>query len=267
MTLISVYKQEENALNIKLSAPSLITAGALVLGSLTTHTAIAETTNPRAAYNEPTRGFFIEHGGVSGAGKASVELHTGADEVEAGGGIRLGLENSELLINSGLSAYDGNELLFKWGLNNVVRQSSQSNADFEFAALVGVSHTDNENLVTGQPTTDQTNVKLGVAATVHVDAATFTLTPELVYVDGNIKEDTFVDVGVGAYVGVIDTHSGLFSLGAEALFTTEDDVDHSYALGGRWAYNERVNIDFVPFVFSDGDRIGFPGLVRLNVGL
>lgn len=221
--------------------------------------------NHAQKYNEPTRGFFIEHGMVSGKGKVSAELHSGSDDVDSGGGIRLGLPNAELIINSGISAYDGNEVKLKWGLPDLLEQSSQSDAEFDFAAIVAVSHVDNED-ENGNKGTDQTNAKIGAAATVAVDAATFTLTPALVYVDGNIKEDTFVTTDVGAYVGIIDTHSGLFSMGVEALFTTEDDIDHSYAIGGRWAYNERVTLDFVPFVFSKGDRIGFPGMVRINAG-
>lgn len=236
----------------------------LLTGLLVSGQVLAE--SPAAKYNEPTRGFFVEHGRVSGAGKVSAELHSGSDELDSGGGIRLGLPHAELIVNSGLSAYDENEVKLKWGLGQLINQSSQSDADFDFAAIAAISHTDNENSQ-GRSTVDQTNAKLGAAATVAVDAATFSLTPTIVYVDGNIKEDTFVTVDVGAYVGIIDTSSGLFSMGVEALFTTEDDVDHSYAMGGRWAYNERVTLDFVPFVFSEGDRIGVPGLVRLNVGL
>lgn len=244
------------------------TRNALIgLIGLSTLSPMAWAENPRAAYNEPTRGFFLEHGTIRGPRKVSAELHTGSDEVEVGGGVRLGLPNSELIVNSGLREEDGTEALLKWGLNDVIKEgSASSNATFDWAALIGVSHTDYENS-NGQTTVDQTNVSAGVALTINVDAATFTLAPELVYADGNQADDTYFDVSVGAYVGIIDTPSGLFSMGAEALYTTEDDVDHSYALGGRWAYNERVNLDFVPFVFSEGDRIGFPGMVRLNVGL
>lgn len=224
--------------------------------------------NARDAYNEPTRGFFVEHATVSGQGKVSAELHTGSDDVEVGGGVRLGLPNSELIVNSGLTDADGTEAVFKWGLNEVLNKnrSSTSGARFDWAALIGVSHVDSEN-ANGQTTVDQTDIRVGAAVTINVDAATFTLHPELVYSDGNVRDDNYAQVNLGAYVGIIDTVSGLFSMGAEALITTEDDRDNTYALGVRWAYNERVNLDFVPVVNSDGDRIGFPGLVRLNVGL
>jgi len=223
--------------------------------------------NPRAAYNEPTRGFFIEHGIVSGPRKVSAELHTGSDDVDVGGGVRLGLPNSELIITSGIQAEDTTEALLKWGLNDSVSAGrSSTTATFDWAALIGVSHTDNENQ-NGQSTLDQTNISVGAALTINSDAATFTLVPELVYKDGTVQDDTFIDVSIGAYVGIIDTPSGLFSAGVEALFTSEDDADNSYAFGARWAYNERVNLDLVPFVFSEGDQIGFPGMVRLNVSL
>ena len=241
----------------------LLTISGLISTMLLGQHALAQDTARN--YNEPTRGFFIEHAMVAGQGKVSAELHSGSDDVDAGGGIRLGLPNSELIINSGISAYDENEVKLKWGLGDLLKQSSQSETEFNLAAILAVSHVDNED-ANGNKGVDQTNAKLGAAFTVAVDAATFTLAPTIVHVDGNIKEDTFVTTDIGAYVGIIDTQSGLFSMGVEALFTTEDNVDHSYAVGGRWAYNERVNLDFVPFVFSKGDRIGFPGLVRLNVG-
>lgn len=232
---------------------------------LTANTAWAE--NPRDAYNEPTRGFFIEHGIVAGQGKVSAELHTGSGDIEVGGGVRLGLPNSELIVSSGIREQDTTEAKLKWGLNKVVKAGrSSTNARFDWAALVGIAHTDNEN-ANGQTTVDQTKLSLGAALTINVDAATFTLAPELVYADGNLRDDTYIDVALGAYVGIIDTPSGLFSMGVEGLFTSADNADNAYAVGGRWAYNERVNLDFVPLIFSDGDRIGFPGLVRLNVTL
>jgi hypothetical protein len=250
---------------IKSQWACFVTLSALLL---TTFSAYAE--DPRRQYNEPTRGFFLEHGRVSGQGKVSAELHTGSDDVDAGGGIRLGLSNAELIVNSGATAYSGDELMLKWGLNDAINRNNEaqnrSKNQFDLALIAALSHVDNED-ANGQTTVDQTNVKLGAAATVDVDAATFTLAPSIVYVDGNIKEDTFVTVDLGGYVGIIDTPSGLFSVGVEALFTTEDNADHSFAIGGRWAYNDRVNLDFVPFVFSEGNRVGLPGIVRLNIGL
>ena len=214
-------------------------------------------------YSEPTRGFFLEHGTVAGNGQASVELHSGVNQLDSGGGIRLGLPNAELIINSGLDDYDGNEVLLKWGMRDL-NLNGRDGTPLKWTLIGAVSHADVEN-DQGVVVVDQTNVKLGAAITVNADAATFTLGGMIVHADGLQKEDTFVEVDLGAYVGVIETQAGLFSLGAEAMFTSADNDDDSFAFGGRWAYNERLNLDVVPFVFSDGDSVGIPGLVRLNV--
>jgi len=223
----------------------------------------AETPTPlKKQYNEPTRGFLIEHGTISGQGNASVELHTGSDELNAGGGIRLGLAQAELIINSGLNDYDENEAMLKWGMSDL----NLNDTPVYWSLIAAVSHLDADN--DQGVDIDRTHFKLGAAATISADAATFTLTPQLVYVDNDeagATDDTFIEVGLGGYIGVIDTESGLFSLGAELIVTSEDDRDNTFALGGRWAYNEQLNIDIIPAIFSDGDLIGVPGLVRLNI--
>lgn len=247
----------------------------------------AETTTPKKQYQEPTRGFFIEHGTVSGQGNVSVELHSGSNGLNSGGGIRLGLENSELIINNGLGANHGlggnngsainaaNSLTYKWALPDLNTSKENRNRDvskqensskINWALLGGISQID---IDTPNNANDIhfTNLMLGVAVTVKADAATFTLSPRLVHANssGNASDDTFVEAGLGGYVGLIDTTSGLFSLGLEANFTTQDNTDNQLALGGRWAYNERINIDIVPVILQDSDLMGVPGLVRLNV--
>ena len=223
----------------------------------------AETTAPlKKQYSEPSRGFLIEHGTVAGQGKASVELHTGSDGLNNGGGIRLGLSQAEVIFNSGLNGYDENEVLLKWGMSDLNLNKTPVN----LALLAAVSHLDIDD-GSGQDF-DRTHIKLGAAATMSADAATFTLTPQLVYADTDVpggKDDTFIEVGLGGYIGVIDTQSGLFSLGAEVIVTSEDDRDTTVALGGRWAYNEQLNIDIIPAILSNSDLMGVPGLVRLNV--
>ena len=223
--------------------------------------AFAETQPPlNKQYNEPTRGFFIEHGMVSGQGKASVELHTGSDQLSAGGGIRLGLAQAELIINSGLNDYDENEALLKWGMSDL----KLNDTPIKWSILAAVSHIDTDDFKGTD--IDQTHIKLGAAATLSADAATFTLTPQLIYADSDTgTDDTFIEVALGGYLGLIDTESGLFSLGAEAIVTSEDGMDNTFAFGGRWAYNEQLNIDIIPAILSDGDFLGVPGLVRLNI--
>jgi hypothetical protein len=228
--------------------------------------ALAETTTPlKKQYSEPTRGFLIEHGTVSGQGKASVELYTGSsDQISDGGGIRLGLKKAEVIFNSGLNGYDKNEAMLKWGMSDL----NLNQTPVHLSLIAAVSHLDVDN--DNDADYDQTHIKLGAAATISADAATFTLAPQFVYTDYDeegspSEDDTFIEVGLGGYIGVIDTASGLFSLGAEFILTTADDTDNTFALGGRWAYNEQLNIDIIPAIFSGNDLIGIPGLVRLNV--
>lgn len=235
-------------------------------------------------YQEPTRGFYIEHGEVAKAREASVELQTGRDLAGAndsnlGGGIRLGLSGGELLINSGLGDYDQNELMLKWGL-----PAMSGGNGVNWAVLGGISHMDAENDANNE--FEQTNLKAGVAFTIRADAGVFTIAPMLVYADaesrtGNAqprkKDDTFLELGLGAYVGLVDTSAGKFSIGAEAIITTQDEVfnyddlnvknakDNTFALGIKWAYSERVHIDIVPLVHSNDELLGIPGLVRLNM--
>lgn len=232
--------------------------------------AFAEETKFKKNYQEPTRGFFLEHGTVSGLGKASVELYTGSDELfpggsQNGGAIRLGLNKAELILNSGTNGYDKNEALLKWSLPRQSDDGKES-TPFIWSLLAGIGHMDIE---TDAGDLTQTSLTLGVAATLKADAGTFTVTPKLVYADsevGNAEyDDTFFELDLGAYVGLIETGVGLFSAGAEALITTADDKDNTFALGARWLYNEQINLDIVPIVFSDADLVGVPGLVRLNV--
>ncbi len=216
-------------------------------------------------YKEPTRGFFIEHGTTSGQGNASIDLHSGSSELESGGGVRLGLPNAELIINSGFYSYDENQVLVKYAMQDLHRSGSRE-TPFQWSLVGGFSHTDLED-DNGRSLIDQTNIKLGAAFTVAADAAVFTFGPRLVSANGKngSLDDTFVEFDLGAYVGIIDTSAGLFSAGFEALLTTADKVDDTFALGARWAYNERLNLDFVPLVYSNRDLIGVPGMVRVNV--
>src|SRR5690606_8885871 len=51
-----------------------------------------------AVAQQPTRGFMVERAGVAAQGDASVDLFTGGGY--SGGAVRLGLGNSELILNS-----------------------------------------------------------------------------------------------------------------------------------------------------------------------
>lgn len=226
-------------------------------------------------YNEPTRGFFIEHGEVARNGKASVELQTGSDGLGNGGGIRLGLPKAEVLLNSGMNDYDQNELMVKWGLPKFSNSEGQ-NSSVSWALLGGIAHVDSEDDDTPNNKFKQTNLKLGVTATIRADAGIFTAQPMLVYADGKYNnaeqiDDTFLELGLGAYMGLVDTEAGKFSVGVEAIITTQDNVygssrakDNTFALGLKWAYNEHIHLDIVPFVHTNDELLGIPGMIRLN---
>jgi hypothetical protein len=237
---------------MKSSTPILLS-----LGFIATSTFAAEPPLKKS-YQQPSRGFFLEHGSVKPEGSVSIELNSGTNNLNAGGGIRLGLPNAELLINTGLDSYDTNEALLKWALPEI-DSDEESLRNVDWALLAGIASINIDNGL------DQTNLKIGLAATVSADAGTFTISPQLIYSDGDLADDIFLEVDLGAYVGLIDTTSGLFSLGAEANITTEDNADNQFSFGARWAYNERINMDIIPVIFNNNDMRGLPGLVRLNV--
>jgi len=243
-----------------------ILSASLLISSITL-SAHAENKQSTHHYNEPTRGFFLEHGMVSGTGHASVELHSGSAGLSTGGGIRLGLPNSELILNGGKSTYDKNEALLKWAMPDFKPNAETKNV-IKWSAIGGISQLGIENISVNNTNfnhLNQTNIKLGAAATIKADAGTFTVSPLLIYTHGDLADETFAELGFGAYVGVIDTKAGLFSLGFEANFTSQSHTNNQFTLGGRWAYNERVNLDIIPVVLQNNNFTSFPGLVRLNV--
>lgn len=212
-------------------------------------------------YNEPTRGFFIEHASVNPTGKASVELHNGNDLFGSGGSVRLGLTQAEVIINNNVLLPDTNEVLVKWAMDDFALNAKQSEQKVNWSILGGLGHQD----IDGDGVdAKQTNLTLGVIASTDIDAVTFSMAPKLVIADGDTTDDTYINIDVGAYIGLVDTKAGLFSVGFESIVTTEDDVDNMFFLGGRWAYNEHLNIDVVPFAFGDTDILGVPGLIRVN---
>lgn len=250
-----------------------------LLGTLAFSASSQAETNYKKAYQEPTRGFFLEHGKVNQSGKASLELHSGAATIDNGGGIRLGLPGAELILNNGLTnsgstliSNTSNDATVKFGLPALSKDNSETN-NFDWALLAGISSLDSDI-----PNTDQLHFKVGVAATLQADAATITIAPSIRYVSNDATKNTgitdtngtFFELGLGGYLGLIDTEAGLFSAGLELNITTQDNVDNQLTLGARWAYNENFNIDIIPLVLNNNstannDVMGLPGLVRLNV--
>lgn len=237
---------------------SLATFG-LALGVITQAAQAQEPVAPK--YNEPTRGFFVEHAMVAPVGQASVELYNGDDVFGSGGSIRLGVPKAEVIISNDVLVPDTNEVLVKWAMNDFAVSAKESTQSIKWSLLGGLGHQDVD---TGLLEGKQTNLKLGVIASTDIDAVTFSIAPKFVFADGDIRDDTFLNIDVGAYIGIVDTQAGLFSFGFESIVSTEDDVDNLFFLGGRWAYNNHLNIDVVPFAFGGSDLIGVPGLVRIN---
>lgn len=254
------------SIKTSLLKPSLVSLSVLSISTLSAQV-MAETATYKKAYQEPTRGFFIEHGVVAPSGRASVELYTGSNELNTlmstGGAIRLGLPNAELIFNSGFDDSDSNEALLKWALPRQNKEGTKQ-TPLEWAVLAGISQNDIET--DNNSSQHNTSLLLGLAMTVKADAGLFTAAPKLVHMNRkDFDSDTFIELDLGAYVGLIETEAGLFSAGVEANFTSEDDIDNTFALGMRWAYNERLTLDIVPVILSNEDFSGIPGLVRLNV--
>src|SRR5690606_24544190 len=136
----------------------------------------------------PTRGFFQEWGQTTEYSKASVELQTGA--YDTGGGVRLGLQNSELIINSGLIS-DTNEAVFKLGMGSF--QAGSFTVDWAPAA--GISYYDDDNF-------DATNFFVGAALTGRAGDLILNLQPAIARIDvendntGDDYSDTVLQLGL-----------------------------------------------------------------------
>jgi hypothetical protein len=246
----------------------LLCASVLITTCLTSTHALAEEIYKKQ-YTPPSRGFFLELGHVNSGEYVSIELHSGSNSLDDGGGIRLGLENSELIINNGLTARPTNssDALLKWKLPPIKSGNQQTTDQFQWALLGGISVIETDNSAN-----DQTNLKLGITASLSADVATFTLSPSVVYSEISANDDIYIELGMGAYAGLIDTDSGLFSIGAELNVSSQDDRAEtafeedkaSALLGVRWSYNERINIDIIPITVGSNDLLAIPGIVRLN---
>ncbi|MDX1756607.1 MAG: hypothetical protein R3175_11150 [Marinobacter sp.] len=208
---------------------------------------------------EPTRGFLLEHGYLSGSGNASVDLFTGTGDLNTGGGIRLGVPGAEIIFNADLSDSSTNEAILKYGLPDL---SVGEAGTLNWSALAGIAHIDSEdeNGNTGQ---DYTNVLFGAAATMDIEPLRVTGQPQIIVADDD-RDDTFFELGLGAEFTLADTEVGRFSPMVEAVITTEDDTDNTVVVGVRWIYNNRLTLDLVPLYYADDEFISLPGAIRLN---
>lgn len=211
-------------------------------------------------YNEPTRGFLLEHGQIAKPKSFSVDLMTGIDGGDNVGGVRIGIPNSELIINSALNGdNDSNEVALKWGLPRI-RLGDAGLIDW--AVYGGIAHIDIENDA-GQDT-DYTNLVLGTALTLEQQGFTFNVNPEVEFADDQ-RDDTIFNFGLGAHYALFDTEYGRFQPGAEVtLVSGGDDDDTVVDIGMRWMVKENITMDFVPIHRGTNDVTSLPGIVRLN---
>src|SRR5690554_386606 len=204
-----------------------------------------------AAVAEPTRGFSIEHGTIAEKGAVSVELADGVNGF--GAGVRAGMEKFEVVVNSGqVGSAASTDAIIKFALPNI---DGLSELKHSWSAFGGWSYYDNEVI-------DYLNLSAGIAFTAEVDALSFTITPALV-VDDAIDE-TYLNIGMGAYFDLGETAYGSFKPGAEVIVSTLSDMDTILNLGVRWGINERVNVDLVPVQIGNQDTLSLPGQIRLN---
>ena len=204
----------------------------------------------------PTRGFFQEWGQTTDYSKVSVDLQTGA--FDTGGGVRLGLQNSELIINSGLIG-DANEAVFKLGMGSF--QAGPFNVDW--APAIGLSHYDVESEAGDF---DRTNFFVGASLTGRADDLIVNLQPAVARIEYDDDNDTVLQLGLAAYYALPETQFGRFMPGIEFTYVNGDvNDDNILSLGVRWIYTSRIVLDLVFIQEGYEDITSLPGIARLNV--
>lgn len=211
-----------------------------------------------AAVAEPTRGFTIEHGTLAEKGSVSIDVQRNLNNTQAG--LRAGFEKFEVILNSGqldttglAGTTAGTDALVKVGLPAL---EGLSELDHGWAVIGGVSMYDQDD------GNDYFNLTAGVAFTAAVDSLSFTVTPALVVNDA--RDETYLNIGAGAYYSFGETEYGTFKPGVEVQVSTLSDIDTILNLGVRWGINERVNVDLVPFQVGGTDTLSIPGQIRVN---
>lgn len=234
--------------------------------SLVTGNALAQQTT----YNEPTRGFTLERGGIAEEGSAAVDLATGIGAMGnvnqlggTAGGIRLGTPGSEVIINQGnMSGANGTntDMFVKFGMQPLDMNGNNIN----WNVYGGVSYIDIDPDGQGQGT-DYLNLGAGAAFTMDIDALKLNVNPELVLDDTTPDRDTRFEFGFGAHYQLPDTDFGRFSPGIEYTVISADAQDDNLLTAGtRWAFNDRISMDFMVYADAGATAFGIPGFVRLN---
>lgn len=233
---------------------------ALTLAGLTCASTLVHAQQP----NTPSRGFMLERGTVNQR-TASVDLVTGFSEINGtAGGIRLGLPQSELILNSGLDGFSASEAVLKWGLGNI---EFGAPAPVRVAVYGGIAHTDIEleDEFGNDVEFDYTNLVLGGAFTMETPDVILNFNPALVLAD-DVRDGNIINLGFGAHLKLPATSVGSFQPGIEFMYVSGGDVldDNRLTLGARWIYNERITLDFSFVTRGPIDVTGIPGIVRIN---
>ncbi|QQD22424.1 hypothetical protein GJQ54_11905 [Oceanospirillaceae bacterium ASx5O] len=204
---------------------------------------------------EPTRGFMVERAGVAAQGDASVDLFTGGGY--SGGAVRLGLGNSELILNSEKAGNgsSNSEAVFKLGLPAL---QGLSELKHSLAVYGGIAVID-EDITAGQ---SYSNFMIGAAFTADMNGLLLSIAPEFIIDDA--ADDNYLDVGLSAHLKMAKGQYGTFQPGVEVIATTADNKDTLFGAGVRWEYNDRLTLDVVPFLFGGTDTISLPGQMRVN---
>lgn len=217
-------------------------------------------------YSEPSRGFFIERGNIV-ENTPSIDLQTGS--LGTSGALRLALPNSELILNGGLNAgnpeafaglppqfqfQQANEIALKFGLPEL---GLDGDMDMDWAVYGGLSYQDSD-----AQADSILNLVAGLAMTMTMDQIILNATPELVIAD-DARDDTYVNLGLGAYFNIPTTRIGQFQPGIEFL-ATSGDGESILAFGSRWLYNDRLTLDLTLAMLGNNDIISIPGFARLN---
>ena len=222
------------------------------------------------SYNVPTRGFTRERGGIVEEGSAQVDLATGIGAMGnvnqlggTSGGIRLGTPGSEVIINqSNMSGANGTntDMFVKFGMQPLALNDNNIN----WNVYGGVFYIDIDPDGQGQGT-DYLNLGAGAAFTMDIDALKLNVNPQLVLDDTTPDRDTRFEFGFGAHYQLPDTDFGRFSPGIEYTVISADAQDDNLLTAGtRWAFNDRISMDFMVYADAGATAFGIPGFVRLN---
>lgn len=220
-------------------------------------------------YNEPTRGFLIERGNVYETKKISVDVASGGagEGNSLTGEVRAGVPGGELSFRgsegTGMGTYKFGLPGFDLGDSNPLDWSVYGGFGYQDLDDAGKA----KFFRAGLPIT-MSFIEQRLLLSVVPEFYYYNVEPDV----GDDEDGTILSLGLGGYYNVADTDYGKVQIGLEYVFNEGDDDgyscadDNSAALGVRWLYNERVNMDFVFYQNRcDRDSTNIPGFARINI--